>query len=222
MYSSFLPPFLYHSLTLLFNSSSILPLSSSSFSFRQFPSPVSLSCLPFSFPLSSSTTAPTPPLSLLFPPLPSALPASQTALPTPLGPAAPGRERSQPSSAATSPSFPLVSCLPSLLIRPDPRLLSLSPATPPHLSPTRSFLGSPLTLTSPLPTVLSAWRPRPRPVATATQPGWGRRAGGGVRLSRFASPAPTGRHVRRRGHSANLQRPAMRKERAGPERGVAS
>lgn len=191
-----LSPSLPVPLTLLFNSLlSILPLSSSSFSFRQFPlsrqsllSPLLLSSL-----LLHHRPHPTSFRSLFSSPCPLPFQLPQTALPTPLGPAAPGRERSQPSSAATSLSFlPLVSCLPSLLIRPDPRLLSPSPATPsPPLS--YSLLSwLPLTLTSPLPTVLSAWRPPPSPGGNCNSGGLGSRGWGGGSVSRFASPGPYG------------------------------
>jgi len=230
-----LSPSLHVPLTLLFSPSTSLSL----FYFFLLPTLLFLFCLfpPFSFrqfPLSGqSLLSPLLRSSLLLHHHPAPTPTSfrslfsslsplsfqlpQTALPTLLRPAAPGKERSQPSSAATSLSFlPLFSCLPSLLIRPDPRLLSLSryplPTSlllAPFLAPTHPDVTpphSPLSLATP---ALAQWQPQlsrvgvgglrgvrlriclPRPLRAAT---WG--AGGTAPTSSAPQCEKKGRGLR--------------------------
>ena len=137
----------------------------------------SLSFLPFSVPLSSSTTTPPPPpplFALSFPPyprFPSSFPR-QHFLPY-LDPQP--RERnavSRPLQRLLSPSSPFSPACPRFSFDPT-HGFSLSPATPsPPLS--YSLLSwLPLTLTSPLPTVLSAWRPPPSPSGNRNSAGLG-------------------------------------------------
>lgn len=202
-----LSPSLRVPLTLLFSPSTSLSLlyffllpTLSSFYFACFllffllPAVSSLrSVSPFS--LSPFFSPPPPPLpphpfrSLFSSPCPLSFQLPQTALPTPLGPAGRGRERNQPSSAATSLSFlPFLSCLPSLLIRPDPRLLSLSRYPLPTSLPLAPFLApthpdvtpphSPLSLATP---ALAQWPPQLSRVGVGGL--------GGVRL-RICLPRP--------------------------------